>query len=351
MKSYQVIENSKPLEERELDTPEPRGKEVVVKVSHCGVCHSDLHLWHGYYELAGGQKMTLSDRGITPPFTMGHEVVGEVAAVGPDVKDAKVGDKRVVYPWIGCGECALCERGDELLCMNQRTIGVRRDGGYSSHVLVPDEKYLVDYEGVPAERACTYACSGLTAYSALKKTDTKGPEDDIVLVGAGGVGISGVLFAPHVIQGGKVIVADLDATKRSAARQFGADDTVDPGETDAAQQVHEKTGGGAAAVIDFVGSPQSTQFAMDCLRKGGKVVTVGLYGGALEVSTVLFPLAIRTIQGSYVGTLEELKEIMELAKAGKVAPIPVETRTMDKCNAALTDLEAGKVLGRVVLEA
>ena len=104
MLSYQVIENGAPLEPREGDTPEPAGAEVLLRVSACGVCHSDLHLWEGEYLLGGGEKLTLADRGIVPPFTMGHEVVGVVAALGPDATGVEIGDARVVYPWIGCGD-------------------------------------------------------------------------------------------------------------------------------------------------------------------------------------------------------------------------------------------------------
>lgn len=354
MLSYQVIENSKPLEPRESETPEPQGSEVLMKVDACGVCHSDLHLWEGEYKLAGDQKLTLADRGIKPPFTMGHEVVGVVAAVGPDVPGpedggVEVGDKRVVFPWIGCGECDVCRRDEELLCLNQRTIGIRWPGGYADHVIVPDAKYLIDYTGLSADLACTYACSGLTAYSALKKTGAMAAHDDVVLIGAGGVGLSAVAFGKSMVEG-KLIVADVDDTKRSLARQSGADETVDNSEADAVEKVKQMTGGGAAAAIDFVGRPETAKFGLDVLRKGGTLVSVGLYGDALELPMVLMPLMALNIRGSYVGTLEELREVIELAKTGSVPPIPVESRPLADANAVLADLQNGDILGRVVLK-
>ena len=211
MYSQQIIEWGEPLEGRQQPTPEPEGTQVLLKVDACGICHSDLHIWEGAFDLGGGKKITLSERGLKLPFTMGHEVVGEVIALGPDAEGAAVGDKRVVYPWIGCGDCNACQRGDELLCVMPITVGTRRAGGYSDHVIVPHARYLVDYSGVPTNLACTYACSGLTAFSALKKAASAiGENDHLVIIGAGGVGLSGVLFAPHVIKG-KVIVADIDA--------------------------------------------------------------------------------------------------------------------------------------------
>jgi len=349
MLSYQVIENGAPLEPRERETPAPEGTEVLVRVAACGVCHSDLHLWEGEYLLGDGKKLTLADRGIKPPFTMGHEVVGVVEALGPDAEGVEVGDKRVVYPWIGCGSCDVCRRDRELECLNQRTIGVRWPGGYADHVVVPDAKYLIDYTGVPTELACTYACSGLTAYSALKKTGAETAADDVVLIGAGGVGLSAVVFGKSVVEG-KLIVADVDATKRSLARQSGADETVDNAAPDAIAKVKEITGGGAAAAIDFVGRPETARFGLNVLRKGGTLVSVGLYGDAMSLPMVMMPLMMLNIRGSYVGTLQEMHEVMELARAGKVPPIPVASRPLADANAVLNDLRDGQILGRTVLK-
>ncbi len=354
MLSYQVIENGKPLEACESETPEPEGTEILVRVEACGVCHSDLHLWEGEYLLGGGEKLTLADRGITPPFTMGHEVVGVVAALGPDVPGpaeggVEIGDERVVYPWIGCGACDVCLRDEELLCLNQRTIGVRWPGGYADHVIVPDARYLIDYSGLPTELACTYACSGLTAYSALKKTGAKTEADDVVLIGAGGVGLSAVVFGKLVVKG-KIIVADVNDTKRSLARQSGADETIDNGAPDAVAKVREITGGGAAAAIDFVGRPETARFGLDVLRKGGTLVSVGLYGDAMPLAMVMMPLMMLNIRGSYVGTLQEMHAVMALARAGKVSSIPVAARPLAEANAVLHELQAGQILGRIVLK-
>ncbi len=109
MKSYDVCECGAPLRLMERPTPKPTGTEVLLKVIAAGVCHSDLHIWDGYYDLGGGKRLQLADRGVKLPLTMGHENVGEVVAVGPDAKGVKVGDRRLVHPWLGCGECAVCQ--------------------------------------------------------------------------------------------------------------------------------------------------------------------------------------------------------------------------------------------------
>jgi D-arabinose 1-dehydrogenase-like Zn-dependent alcohol dehydrogenase len=351
MRAMQIIEWGKPLEAREYADPEPQGEEVLLRVEAAGVCHSDVHIWDGHFDLGDGKQISLESRGVHLPFTMGHEIAGEVAALGPQASGVNPGDKVVAYPWIGCGECEVCKRGEELLCLRPRTLGTRVAGGYGTHVIVPNARYLLPYGAIPQPLAATYTCSGITAYSALKKAkDHVGADDHLVIIGAGGVGGSAVHIAPAMIAG-KIVVADIDPQKRAHARQMGAVATIDNSSPEAVKQVMQTTGGGAAAAIDFVGSPQTMEFGINVLRKGGKLVMVGLYGGACPVSTVLFPFKMMTIEGSYVGTLDDLRELLALVQAGKVPPIPIETRPAEEASQALSDLKTGgRVRGRVVLQ-
>jgi D-arabinose 1-dehydrogenase-like Zn-dependent alcohol dehydrogenase len=162
MNSWQVESFGKPLVQALREVPAPAGTEVVLRIASCGVCHSDVHMHDGYFDLGGGHRLDLS-RTVQPPRTLGHEIAGLVAAVGPDAQGVQVGDRRVAYPWIGCGSCALCVAGQEHLCTTPRALGVARDGGFASHVVVPHPRYLVDHGAIPDEQACTYACAGLTA--------------------------------------------------------------------------------------------------------------------------------------------------------------------------------------------
>src|SRR5246127_2858912 len=270
MRAMQIIEWGKPLEMREYPDPEPKGEEALLQVEAAGVCHSDVHIWDGYFDLGAGRKIPLESRGVHLPFTMGHEIAGEVAALGPGASGVMVGDKVVAYPWIGCGECAVCRKGEELLCLSPRTLGTRRAGGYSTHVIVPHGRYLLPHDGIPQGLAATYTCSGITAFSALKKTrEHVGAQDHLVIIGAGGVGGSAVHIAPAAVAG-KIVVADIDAQKRAHARQMGAVATIDNAAPDAVKQVMEATGGGAAAAIDFVGSPNTRAFRAHTLREGGQ---------------------------------------------------------------------------------
>ena len=147
MRAMQIIEWGKPLEMREYPDPEPKGEKVLLRVGAAGVCHSDVHIWDGYFDLGDGKWISLESRGVHLPFAMGHKIAGEVSALGPQASGVKVGEKVVVYPWIGCGECAVCRKGEELLCPTSRTIGTRRAGGYGTHVIVSRGRFCCRIRG------------------------------------------------------------------------------------------------------------------------------------------------------------------------------------------------------------
>jgi len=348
MKSYDVCECRAPLRLMERPTPKPTGTEVLLKVVAAGVCHSDLHIWEGFYDLGGGKRLQLTDRGVKLPLTMGHENVGEVVAVGPDAKGVKIGDRRLVHPWLGCGECAVCRRGDEQFCRTPFSIGVFRPGGYADHLLVPHPRYLFDIGDIAPERAAPLACSGITTYGALKKVGPLLQEEPVIIIGAGGLGL--MCLALHRAMGGKgAIVVDIDPVKREAALKAGAQAAIDPGAADAAMQIIEATKGGAWAVIDLVGATRTVQLALDSLVKGGKLIIVGLFGGDITVPTPSFPLRAITIQGSYVGSLTEMAELLDLVRRKGAPDLPIGTRPLAAVNEALNELKAGKVIGRLVL--
>ena len=347
MRSWQIVDWGKPLEPRDYADPQPQGGQVLMKVDACGVCHTDLHLHEGFFDLGGGEALRVADRGVKLPFTMGHEVVGTVLAAGPDAEGVAPGDRRIVYPWIGCGQCEVCRKGQELLCLKPRIVGTWKDGGYSDRVIVPDARYLVDFDGIPEGLAATYACSGLTAYSAVRKVGELGPDDSLLLIGAGGVGLS-TLHIARAITRARLIVADVDPAKRALAEREGAV-VIDNAAEGALAKVRELGGGGVSAAIDHVGRPTTARFGIEALRKGGTMVVVGLYGDRLTIPVPWLPLRMLTLRGSFTGTLDELKELVALARAGRIPPIPVQDRPIAEVNAVLDDLRKGRVAGRVVL--
>ena len=348
MHSCQLTGYGAPLARIEAARPEPSGDEVLLAVEACGVCHSDLHLADGYFDLGDARRLDLTG-GRELPFTLGHEIAGVVVACGPAAAGVAVGDRRVVYPWIGCGACPTCDAGEEHLCAASRALGVTRPGGFADHVLVPHARYLFDPGPVAASAAATCACSGLTAYGALRKVAARrAPTPHLLVVGLGGVGLAALSLARSVVAA-ELIAADIDAAKLDAAAARGAAGTVDAAAPDAVKQVRRSTGGGAAAAIDFVGSAQSATFALGALAPGGTLIVVGLFGGALKLSVPLLPLKQLTIRGSYVGSPSEMAELMALARGGAVPPVPIDERPLAAAQSALDDLRAGAVLGRVVL--
>lgn len=349
MQSWDVVEHGRPLQKVMKETPKPKGTEVLVRITRSGVCHSDLHIWDGYFDLGGGKRFYVKDRGCIPPFTLGHEPFGVVEAVGPKAKGAKVGQKRIVFPWIGCGKCGVCKSEQDNYCVSgSRFLGVNRNGAYASHVLVPHPKYLVDATGIDDGFAATLACSGLTTYSAAAKLPELGPKDWVAVIGCGGLGLVcvSVLRAKGVTN---IIACDVDEGKLAAARKLGARLTLDTRAPDTIQKLQGLAMGSLAGAIDLVGMPATAALGLGALRKGGRYVLCGLFGG--EITHPLPPFAQRAIGlvGSYVGNLKELKEVVALAKKKKLKPTPVATRPEAEVNAVLEELKAGKVLGRVVL--
>jgi D-arabinose 1-dehydrogenase-like Zn-dependent alcohol dehydrogenase len=348
MKSYDLCSCGAPLELIERPTPEPRGTEVLLRVLAAGVCHTDLHVWDGYYDLGSGKRLLMADRGVKLPLTMGHENVGEVVAVGPDARGAEVGDRRVVFPWIGCGRCAVCQRGEDNLCPAPQYVGIFRAGGYGDHLLVPHPRCLFELGALPAEKAAPLACSGLTTYGALKKVGPALQRDPILVIGAGGLGLM-CLSLLRAMGGRGAIVVDIDPAKREAALRAGALAAVDGAGPDAAKRIADAAGTALYAAIDLVGASSTVQLGMSALAKGGKLIVVGLFGGDLPISVALLPLRAMTLQGSYVGTPAELAELLALVRREGMPEIPITTRPLAEANDALRDLRAGKLLGRAVL--
>jgi propanol-preferring alcohol dehydrogenase len=348
MRMFQLCVCGEPLQFKEQSTPKPAGSEVLLKVLAAGVCHSDLHLADGWFDLGGGKRLSLADRGMKLPVTLGHENVGEVVATGPDAKGVRIGARMLADPWIGCGACGPCRRGEENLCRAMKSLGVFANGGYADHIMVPHPRYLFDIGDLPPERVAPLACSGVTTYGALKKLGSVIVNEPVVIIGAGGLGLMALALL-KAMGGVGAIVVDIDAAKREAATAAGAIATVDGAAPDAHKQIIKLTNGGAWSVIDLVGASGTVKIGTDCLIKGGKLIVVGLFGGNVTISTPLIPLKAMTIQGSYVGSLNELRELIALLQKAGLPSVPIRKQPLAEAGAALEDLKAGKVVGRVVL--
>lgn len=348
MRRQSLVKFDAPLCETIVEVPKPVAKEVLVRIERCGLCHSDLHIQDGYADLGGSKKLDTT-RGMTLPFTLGHEIAGVVEEVGPEASNDLVGSKKAVFPWIGCGQCRDCLNGDENLCTKQRFLGVTLDGGFASHVLVPDAKYLLDYDPLPVNQAATLMCSGVTAYGALKRLLDRPRQRNLLLIGLGGVGMMGLSFAQAMFKQ-KISVADLSPTACEAALQNGAAVAYDPSETDIGKRILKETEGGFDNIIDFAGNEKSMAFAISVVARGGKIVVSGLMGGNFSLPMVQWIYKRMTIEGFMVGTLAEAHGLMALARAGKINPTPMKEEPMADVQKWINALRAGKVVGRIVLK-
>lgn len=346
--SYRLLQFGTAPVAVEHEVPEPGPGEVLLQVTHAGVCHSDVYIMDGYQDLGDGHRMEFSDSAMPMPLTMGHEVVGKVYAVGNDVDPSLVGQRRLIYPWIGCGHCVSCLNGQENHCEQARTLGIFRDGGYGDFVLVPDQRYLVDISGLDPAWASTLACSGLTVFSALNQLRPVKPDSHLAIIGLGGLGLMAVSVA-KALGVDRIIACDISEDRLGMARQLGATAMLNTQKIDAARHLRELAGGSLYGVLDTVGLPSTFELAVEACMKGGKVVLIGLQGGRVSLPLPTLPFKALSVIGTYTGTLDELKSLVDLAKSKPIKEMPVVNRPMRCLPETLEDLRNGKILGRVVL--
>ncbi|KAH6722763.1 alcohol dehydrogenase [Leptodontidium sp. MPI-SDFR-AT-0119] len=348
MDLWAVTEWDTPLEKLRQPIPTPKGTEVLVKVTHSGVCHSDLHTAEGFYDVGGGRRFYVKDRGIKLPIALGHEILGEVAALGPDSAPIPLGSRQIVYPWLGCGSCTRCSQEQDNLCAAQRGLGTLQNGGFAEYVLVPHSKYLVDLGGLDPAVACTFGCSGITTLSAVRKIMPLPPDEPVLLIGAGGLGLAAISVL-KAFGHKSIVVVDINSEKLAAAAAAGATKTVDSSSPSAHQDILDATNGPVISVIDFVNSSGTAALVYGLVGKGAKWVQVGVMGGSIEMSLVGNIFKGLTISANITGTLEDLRAVVQLAKEGKLSPVPVQKMAWNSVNEAMSLLKAGKVTGRMVL--
>jgi propanol-preferring alcohol dehydrogenase len=349
MKSAKIIEINQPLQIQESKTPKPTGSQVLVKVQSSGVCHSDIHLWEGGYEGPQGQFLKTTDRGVKYPLTPGHEIAGIVDSLGEQTEGFKKNEKVLVYPWIGDGLCPACRIGEENLCDKPRSLGIYNDGGYADYVLVPSYKYLIKLgDDIDTDTSAPLSCSALTAYGAVKNGNLT-PNDNVVIVGTGGLGLMAIQLT-KAITGSRIIALDRDDEKLKAAKDNGADDIINSKKEDAVKAVMELTERmGADAVIDFVNASSTVEVDMKFLRRRAKLVLVGLFGGELKLNLIAMPTRSYKLIGSYTGSMNDLIELVSLARRGIIKPVISNRFRLDEATEALRMLKNGKILGRGVI--
>ena len=325
--NVQLIENK---ELRPLETG-----EALVDIEYCGVCHTDLHVAHG-------------DFGKVPGRVLGHEGIGIVKEIAPDVKNLKVGD-RVSVAWFfeGCGTCEYCTTGRETLCRTVKNAGYSVDGGMAEQCIVTADYAVKVPEGLDPAQASSITCAGVTTYKAIKEAQLQ-PGQWTVIFGAGGLGNLAVQYAKKVFNA-HVFAVDINNDKLALAKEVGADIVINGHEVeDVAALIQEKTGGAHSAVVTAVSKVAFNQ-AVDSVRAGGRVVAVGLPSEMMDLSIVKTVLDGIQVIGSLVGTRKDLEEAFQFGAEGLVAPV-VQKRPVSDAVDVFDEMEAGTIQGRMVLD-
>jgi D-arabinose 1-dehydrogenase-like Zn-dependent alcohol dehydrogenase len=347
--SYDLIEWGKPFEKRKNTLPEPKGAEVLVRVTAAGLCHSDLHVQKGYMDLGEEGRLTFAERGAQLPMTFGHEVAGIVEAVGPEANSVKLGQQVLVFPWIGCGECEACQEDRESDCMAMRIIGLKQKGGFATHCLVEHEKFLVDIEGLDAADVVPHSCSGITVYNALEKMGPLRKGEWMAIMGCGGLGMNAISIA-RAMGFDNVIAVDIDDAKLDAARDMGATKVMNSQRDDAVSELQKLADGRLMGVLDTFGGASTGRIAVRALSKAGRYLLVGQAGGDFKMPQVWLPQKAMTVRGSHVGNSPQLHALIDMVRAGKIKQMPIERRPLSEINQAVEDLEGGRVTGRIVFQ-
>lgn len=308
--------------------------EALVEVEYCGVCHTDLHV-------------AKSDFGNVSGTILGHEGIGIVKEVAPDVTSLKVGD-RVSIAWFfeGCGHCEYCTTGRETLCREVKNAGYSVDGGMAQECIVTADYAVKVPEGLDPAQASSITCAGVTMYKAIK-TGGAAPGQWIACYGAGGLGNLAVQYAKKVFNA-HVIAVDINDDKLALAKEVGADYVINSAKEDPAKRIQEICGGAHSAVVSAV-AKAAFDSAIYSVRAGGKVVAVGLPSEMMEVPIVKTILDGIEIIGSLVGTRKDLEEAFQFGAEGLVVPV-VHKRPIKDAPAIFDEMEKGTIQGRMVID-
>ncbi len=336
MKAVRYHGPGQPFQLEEIDRREPEAGEVLVRVTASGVCHTELHFRSG-----------LLDLGVAP-ITMGHEVLGRIEEVGDDVPQERVGERVILYYYLGCGECTYCRVGDEHLCPYLRAeYGFISDGGYAEYVTVPARNCVVLPDSVADVEAAPIGCGVTTAVHATKLAEL-GIGEWAVVYGVGGVGFGLVQLSRAM--GARPIAVGRSPEKLERARELGAEFSVNASEASASERIREITGGaGADVVFECVGTEETMREASAALGRRGRLVFVGYSPDSFSVHPIQLVVFEQKVLGSVGATLQDLHEAVDLVARGVVRTVVDRTLPLERFEAGLGALEHGKLVGRAVL--
>lgn len=326
--AYAPIEQH-PLHLRNVEPPRPGPGQVLLRVSACGVCRSNLHMIEGDWP------------GVPPAFPMipGHEVVGRIEDVGEGVDGLPIGARAGVTPlWSTCGRCEFCLTGRDHLCQSKEITGETVDGGYAEYMVsTAAHTYLLPDELGDVEAAALF-CPGITAYGSVAKAGL-GPSKSAAVFGLGGVGH--LVLQMALLYGGSVVAVTRGREHLELAQELGATRTIDAAASDPAEELVRA--GGVDATIVFAPSSVSVQQAIRATKPGGTIVI------GINAEPGRLPFADeKTVVGSLLGTRQQMRAVLELAAAGKIHVVH-EQQPLENAEETLIRLKRGEIRARAVL--
>lgn len=336
MKAVRYHGPRQPFRMEEVDRREPVVGEVLVRVTASGMCHTELHF-----------KSGLLDLGVAP-ITMGHEVVGQIAAVGSGISTDRIGERVIIYYYLGCWECAYCRVGDEHLCPRLRAeYGFISDGGYADYITVPARNAISLPTSISDVEAAPIGCGVTTAVHAAKLAEVEVGEW-VVVYGVGGVGYGLIQLARA--RGARTIAVGRSAAKLDKALELGVEVAVNASEVSAMERILEITGGeGANVVFECVGTEESMREASGALGRRGRLVFIGYSPDSFTVHPIQLVVFEQKVLGSVGATLGDLYEAIDLVARGVVHTVVDRTLSLEQFESGLSALERGELVGRVVL--
>jgi NAD+-dependent secondary alcohol dehydrogenase Adh1 len=339
MKAARLHSYHEALKLDDVDEPRALGPlDVVVRIGAAGLCRTDLHIQEGQWA---------EKSGVTLPYTLGHENAGWIHEVGPAVSNVEVGDTVIVHPFITCGLCRPCRRGDDMHCVNGRFPGINRDGGFADFLHTSARSVVKLDPSLQPKDIAALADAGLTAIHAVKKAvPVLGPGTRVVVIGAGGLGHIGIQCL-RAFTSAEIVVVDPSEPALALAREVGAHHTVrvDGSHVDTVRELTD--GVGAEAILDFVGEKGAVEDGIGMIQDGGFYYVIG-YGQNLDIPTIDVISREISFIGNLVGSYTDLEDLMTLTAQGKVN-LHTSTYPLDAINDAMADLDGGRLQGRGIL--
>ena len=338
MKAMVLKEFNQPLQVEERPIPSPGPGEVLLKVQACGICGTDL-------KIVGGKLPGI----ISLPHVPGHEIAGEIAAVGPGVEGVRSGDRGIVYMYVTCRDCELCRTGHENICFSVRRLGFELPGGFSQFVKLPAYNFCRVQPQSPLHQMAVLTDAVATPYHALKSIAGVRQGKTVLVVGAGGLGLHAVQLAR--LAGARVAAVDVREESLEQARSYGAELLIHPERSEPRQAVMSWTGGvGADIVLEGVGQNVTFSWSLYCLKRGGTLVIMGYDPlHPLEVNSKDMHYNEWRIAGTRATTKQELLELIALTESGLLKPVVARTLPLERVNEGLAEVRSGAQVGRVVI--